>query len=335
MINGSRSEKGMVSVLSNYTEIKKWRQENILEAADNHKELNDFHDQVIRKTVRLVMEKVEREQGEPPAPFAFYLMGSGGRSEQLLWSDQDHGIVFDGPDTCQHYFLALGKEISQALMIVGYEKCDGNIMASNPVWCKSLTAARIQNLEWLKEASWETLRYFSIFTDSRALIGDENLLKELKGEAFDMLDNHPHLYARLIDNMEFIKRSIGIFGQLLPEQSGGKAGLLDLKETAFFPYVNSTRVLALKKNCFASSTLERFNELAALYPFVESFKKDFSNLLEFRLAYGRKAKSYDKMHEISISCMSKHEKKELKRLIKHGHELFSKTKQLIKREDKW
>lgn len=69
----------------------------------DHEKLNLFHDELIKKTVQLAMEKVQGDWGDPPAPFAFFLMGSAGRFEQSVWSDQDHGIIFAGSPSCKSY----------------------------------------------------------------------------------------------------------------------------------------------------------------------------------------------------------------------------------------
>ncbi|GAF21447.1 signal-transduction protein containing cAMP-binding and CBS domains [Bacillus sp. JCM 19047] len=81
--------------------------------------------------VQVALDKTIKELGEIPAPFAFFFMGSAGREEQLYQTDQDHGIIYDGEEACQRYFLFLGEEIVKALEDKGYERCTGGVMASN------------------------------------------------------------------------------------------------------------------------------------------------------------------------------------------------------------
>jgi CBS domain-containing protein len=51
-------------------------------------------------TERLVQLAIE-ELGPPPAEFAFIAMGSQGRQEQTLVTDQDNGIIFAPSDQCR------------------------------------------------------------------------------------------------------------------------------------------------------------------------------------------------------------------------------------------
>ncbi|WP_431801188.1 DUF294 nucleotidyltransferase-like domain-containing protein [Halobacillus andaensis] len=313
-----------------YEEIRQWRNETMPSVAADHFQLNAFHDQVMNLTVQLAKEKTAKEQGTPPAPFAFFLMGSAGRYEQSVWSDQDHGILFEGAD--QKYFLHLGEEISRGLEITGYELCEGRVMASNPLWCQSVDSFKQQITDWLEEASWQSLRNFSILLDSRVLNGKEELLLEIKRYAFSRLEEEPRLYSRLVENFEFIKKGIGVFGQLLPDQRQGVRGEIHLKETAYFPYVNALRLLAMRKGVSAASTLKRFISLADTLPFLKDYEQDFLQLLEFRLRFRNNADNYGKVHLLSIEQLSRNEKQELKYLIKRGNQLFDKVRWLLKEE---
>ncbi|MBB6454465.1 CBS domain-containing protein [Salirhabdus euzebyi] len=318
--------------MNNYTDISHWRQESIKHVSTNHYNLNTLHDEVIRKTVEVAMKKVQREWGSSPAPFAFFLMGSAGRFEQSVWSDQDHGIIFDGNADCEEYFLKLGSEIAVALEMVGYETCEGKVMASNPLWCQSIADWKQQISDWLEEASWTSLRHFSTFIDSRVLVGDNNFINEIKKLAFTIINNEPRLYLRLVENVDFIKKGVGVLGQLLPESSGEQSGKIQLKQTTFFPYVNSLRLLALKESVTDSSTIARFNKIKEKYPSIYSFEKYFIQLLQFRLNFQQDVRSYQQVHLIPLDKLTKQNKKELKLLMKKGYDLFSDTKKIIENE---
>ncbi len=320
--------KRMDSVVKSYEEINAQRQ-SLMAAAADHQKLNSYHDQLMANTVRLALEKVKGELGDPPAPFAFFLMGSAGRFEQSVWSDQDHGLVFAGDDSSKSYFLRAGVEIADALEAVGYERCDGEVMSCNPLWCKSVEGWHRQVTEWLTEASWQSLRHFSTFFDSRVLIGNTDYLAALKQTAFSILEKQPGLYRRLIDNVDFYRKGIGIFGQLLPERQGEQTGSIHLKQKAFFPYVNALRLLALKNKIYAPSTLSRFNQLPEEDRFLKTYEKDFRALLDFRLKFRRDAKTYKEVHLVPIQDLNRQEKQELKNMMRKGYKLFSKTKSKI------
>lgn len=314
-----------------YQEIRQWRNEHIHEVWDHSIALNEFHDKLIKTTVQISIEKVESELGPAPAHFAFFVMGSGGRSEQAVWSDQDHGIIFAGNEDCTSYFLQLGTEISFGLNIVGYEFCDGKVMSSNPKWCRSIAAWEQQIIDWLDEASWESLRYFSTFFDSRVLIGNISFLNGLKKLSFTILKEDPHLYIRLLENISHMKKGLGVLGQLLPNSTGKVTGSINMKAVIFFPYVNSLRLLALKEEIIAPSTIARFEQLPSHYINIKKYQSSFEKLLQLRLYYKKHSKSYEDVHLLIVDSLTKPEKQELKQIMKKGYKLFDETKEIIRK----
>ncbi|MCT2536127.1 DUF294 nucleotidyltransferase-like domain-containing protein [Aquibacillus koreensis] len=328
-----RQIKGIDETLNNYTEINEWRQDKIVRVMTDHQKLNELHDSIIENTVKVAMKKVQSELGNPPAPFAFFLMGSAGRFEQSVLSDQDHGIIYQSHDeSCQSYFLTLGAEITNGLSETGYELCDGQVMASNPLWCKSIRQWEEQIVDWMEDSSWKSLRHFSTFFDSRVMFGETSFLTEIKNYAFMILNEQPRLYKRLVENVDFVKKGIGVFGQLLPEQYGEESGAIKLKQTTFFPYVNALRLLALKENILEPSTLKRFEQLPVSLQSFQSYEKDFRRLLDFRLQHRKHAQSYKDVHLIQINSLNREEKQTLKQLMKKGYKLFDETKTIIEKE---
>lgn len=315
--------------LNSYEDIRKWRDKEINTVSWDHEKLNCFHDEIMKKTVEMAVKKVESELGPIPTHFAFFVMGSAGRREQSVWSDQDHGIVFRSSSEFQRYFLKLGEEISDGLEMVGYEKCDGKVMASNPLWCKSLNDWKLQITQWCNEADWESLRYFSTFADARVLFGDERLLTQLREHGFIRLEKDPFLYKRLLENVGYIKKSFGIFGQLLHEENGENAGTLNIKQAVFFPFVNSLRLLAFIEQITTTSTIDRFQQLSSEYASIKLYQADFIKLLNYRLYFQRQATNYQKVHLLDVKSLSKKEKQEIKKVMKKAYRLFKETKQII------
>lgn len=314
-----------------YEELKQWRMKKIVSIVTDHKKLNQFHDQLINKTVQVALAKIESEWGPPPTHFAFFVMGSAGRSEQSVWSDQDHGLVYESEAGFQGYFLRLGVEITKGLAVVGYEECDGNVMAANPLWCKPLTKWEEQIEVWLEEGDYKSLRFFSTFLDSRVLVGDEALLARIKDVAFRKFAKQPYLYRRMYENVGYIEKGIGFFGQLLPREKGEDTGTINFKQTILFPYVNSLRLLALVAEISTTSTLKRFDNLPENYQEIKAYETDFIKLLDYRLYFQKEAQNYQKVHLLHVNSLSSREKENLKTLMKNGRQLFKKTKQIIEK----
>ncbi|ENH96312.1 hypothetical protein J416_11462 [Gracilibacillus halophilus YIM-C55.5] len=328
-------QKEWLSKLMTYDEVRRWRNQYIQEQ-QTHEQLNTFHDQLMKQVFVIARKKIEEEQGPPPAPFAFFLMGSAGRCEQSIWSDQDHGIIFDGHEQSKSYFLTLGEEMVYGLEKVGYERCDGKVMASESMWTQSLMSWKKQVVNWLEESSWQSLRHFSTLFDSRVLIGERELLSQVKQKTFAYLDSNPHLYLRCVDNVGFIRKGIGIFGQLLPEQSGTMAGKLNVKTTTVFPYVNAMRLLAILRHEEMPATKDRIKFLTTHYPFLQGYLSIFERLLAFRYRHTKQAADYDHVHHISLKQLSKRDKQELKQFMKDGVHMFEMAKKMVEKEcSKW
>ncbi|WP_416150566.1 DUF294 nucleotidyltransferase-like domain-containing protein [Salipaludibacillus sp. HK11] len=320
--------------ITSYEQLRTWREEKINEAIKNHQLLNTFHDELMSKVVMLSIKKLETEQGIVPARFAFIVMGSAGRFEQSIWSDQDHGIIYEGNATHDDYFLSLGAEIVKGLSVCGYEECEGKVMANNPLWCLSSDSWQQQLTEWLEEETWESLRNTSIFFDSRVLIGTQSLMESQKQMIFDTISNKPHLLNRMVDNVQNSKKGIGWFGQLLPIQKGKHKGMLDFKETVLFPFANAMRLLAYQKNMSASPTVDRFKYIVPLDQDYKKYQTTFHKALEFRLLKTDISKSYESIHFIQLTNLTKTEKQEMKSWIKEGDSLMKKVTQNIRQSDR-
>jgi CBS domain-containing protein len=232
-----------------------------------HVQINQFHDALIKRTIHLAQNKLEeRGLGSPPVPYAFMLFGSGGRSEQTLWSDQDNGFIYEDSETysaeeLESYFSELIACILGGLEILGYPPCQGNVIAGNAQWRKSYSAYSRMMLDWFQAPEWENVRYLLILADMRSIYGDANLVARLKEEFNAYVKNHPIILQALLSNTLHHKVSMGIFGQLITERYGEDAGGVDIKYGAYIPIVNGIRLLAIRACVEASSTLERLSSL--------------------------------------------------------------------------
>ncbi|MED1601574.1 DUF294 nucleotidyltransferase-like domain-containing protein [Alkalihalophilus marmarensis] len=302
------------------------RYEDLRQSALNEvkpSKLQDIHERMMQHAVCRALKTVESEWGSPPAHFAFFVMGSAGRLEQSYYSDQDHGIVYDDDSNeFEDYFMRLGGEITSELKAAGYEECDGKVMASTKRWCKSRTEWQKQIDQWVQEDTWETLRYVLTLADARHFMGEANYIIELKERLQHHLKTKPDLLKRLTENTGRVKKGIGFFGQLLTEPKGIHQGKFDLKQTVLFPYVNGLRLLALKENIMATSTLERMKKLPAAYGHIKSHQLSFQELLTHRLSFQRGHKEYAGIHFVDVDRLSSSDKQRLKEWVREGHELY-------------
>lgn len=315
-----------------YESIKVWREENIVHFNNDLKGLNCFHDQVMKKVFQVAIHNLNK--GEPPCYFSWFITGSGGRLEQGFISDQDHGIVFeDDSDESKNYFKALGEELSDGLAIVGYPYCKGYIMSSNPLWCKSFEAWKEQIFSWMDSESWEAIRYLQIFYDARVLEGKLNYIRQLKSFIYEYQLTHPNLLKRFMANIMHVKNIIGPFGQILVERYGEYQGSIDLKYSAFVPYVNTIRLLSIKEGIYETSTLARMYRLLQNPEYAELLRNcesNFDHLLKYRLSLND-VNNYSDTHYLKLERLGKKEKKEIKHILKTGIRLHDEVIELIEK----
>jgi CBS domain-containing protein len=231
--------------------------------------VNPLHDACIRRTVQLAEKRVEQQgYGFPPVSYAFILFGSGGRSEQTLWSDQDNGIIYEDSNDhsdveLESYFKVLAETILKGLDVLGYPRCPGNVLASNSLWRKPYSTFSRMMLDWFETPDWDNFRYLLIMADMRSIYGAHGLVSNLRDEFHAYVSRNPPILEALLSNTLHHKSTLGIFGQLLTERYGEDAGGIDIKYGAYIPIVNGVRLLAIQAGLPYSSTLERLEVLIA------------------------------------------------------------------------
>lgn len=318
--------------METYESIREWKELNITNFLDDIVSLNDFHDQVMLKVLRLATMKMET--GPAPCDFCWFITGSGGRQEQGVISDQDHGIAYEiSTEENDLYFKVFGKEISYGLYIVGYPYCEGKVMSSNPEWCKSYDGWQVQLNDWMHDKSWESIRYLQIFYDARVLHGKMEFINQLKSSIHAYQLQHPILLTRFTANVEHVKNVIGPVGQLLVERHGLYQGCVNLKYSGFLPYVNAIRLLSIREGIVETSTLVRMNKLIQIQEYASLLKnseKNYIDLLIYRLMLSQ-VESYSDTHYLQIEKLTKAERRDLKCIIKAGTKLHREVIALLKK----
>ena len=216
-------------------------------------------------TERLVQLAIE-ELGPPPAAFAFIAMGSQGRQEQTLVTDQDNGIIFAPPADADlpqvsDYFLRLGTYVCDGLALVGYPLCRGHVMANNPRWCRSLPGWLAGFDEWAQKSEPQEIIDLSIFFDFRTVYGDEELTLGLRRYIHAALENQPALFHHFAQNSLQFKPPFRLLGSIyLGGGATEHAGEINIKD-AMMPMVSFARLYALRYQINQTHTLQRVEAL--------------------------------------------------------------------------
>ncbi|TAE03612.1 MAG: CBS domain-containing protein [Bacteroidetes bacterium] len=216
-------------------------------------------------TNNLIRQSI-KELGKAPARFAFVALGSEGRKEQTLKTDQDNAIIYeDVPEelkaNAQAYFSSLANLVCDWLNHVGFQHCNGGYMAKNPLWCSPLSVWKQNYATWIEKADNQALLNSIIFFDARAIYGDAELLDSLKDFTAEILQNRSALFFLSLGKSILISKAPLTFfnGFQLSENEQQQKGL-DIKK-AMRIVVDFARIYALKHQVRKTNTGERLEEL--------------------------------------------------------------------------
>lgn len=209
-----------------------------------------------------------------------FVMGSEGRGEQLLKTDQDNGLLLrDGyvpPDNLQ----AICERFSQALAAFGYPPCPGGIMVRNPQWRGSVTEFGARVRRWLQLSDGQALMHLAIFLDAQAVAGDGALLAQVLDQARRGQKQSEVFMGRFAAAVDTFGHQHGWWARLLPFGQGNDARL-DLKKEGLFALVHGTRALALQTGLSEVGTVARLQALGSLGVITSAQATDWAQCLQF------------------------------------------------------
>ncbi|WP_394777079.1 DUF294 nucleotidyltransferase-like domain-containing protein [Flavobacterium sp.] len=280
-------------------------------------------------TTRVIEISLDKMSSPPPVKFAWLALGSQGRSEQMLHTDQDNAIVYENVsdvfrDETSVYFLKFATLVNKGLFEIGYDYCPAEMMASNPKWCMSLDDWKKQVHHWITNPGKNEVLLSFIFFDYNLTYGAAAIVDELSESIFENVKANPVFYVHLVSGALQSPSPTGFFRQFLVEQDGANKDNFDIKRRALMPLTDAARVLILSHSVKSiSNTAERFEKLAELEPtnreLYLSCSYSFKALLKFRTKQG--LLHNDSGQFIALESLSKMEKIKLKRTFKTIKEL--------------
>lgn len=202
----------------------------------------------------------------PATEWCWIGLGSEGRMEQTLTTDQDNGLVFAASDDreareLRAHFLPFAQAMNRALADCGFPLCDGEVMAGNPKWCLSLAEWKHQFAVWIRTPDPEALLNATIFFDFRPLAGQHALAAELR-QALAVLAKGNDIFLRMLtENALQAVPPLGRIKDFVTDAGDGNS--LDLKKSGSRLFVDAARILALAEGVPEASTLERLRGAAA------------------------------------------------------------------------
>ncbi|EGV34684.1 DUF294 nucleotidyltransferase-like domain-containing protein [Neisseria weaveri] len=277
----AKSVDELVGIALQMTESIKVLRKNGVRAAQLAQLMQVLNSSLFEKAWRMIVPPEIYEQS------CLIVMGSEGRGEQVLKTDQDNALILrEGVDI--QTAAEAAERFSEVLAELGYPPCKGKIMVNNPEWRKTLPEFKKMVSRWCFEPSPAAMMNLAIFIDAKSVAGDSSLLEEVKGHLKKHLSNDAGMlmtFARAIE--QFDVHGQGFFSQLIRRESAQK---MDIKKMGLFPVVHGVRALALEARLDETNTFERIQKLVQLNILDEQLGKDVAEaqryLMEMRLKAG-------------------------------------------------
>ncbi|MBK1716520.1 putative nucleotidyltransferase substrate binding domain-containing protein [Thiocystis violacea] len=191
--------------------------------------------------------------------FAFLVLGSEGRREQTLATDQDNAIVHADDLSADELdqLRAFSVDLIDSLIGIGVPACTGGIMAKNEDWRRGLGAWKKVLDKWLQTPTPANILSGSMFFDLRTLHGDERFEQELKTHIINRLRGNSLFLVHSAANAVGFKPPLGLFGQLKPERSGPNRGCIEIKKAGIFAITEGIKAMALQAGIQDGRTRDR------------------------------------------------------------------------------
>lgn len=231
-----------------------------------------------------IIELAEEHLGAAPIPYCFLALGSMGRDEQLIVTDQDNAIILDDSyDESVHgdYFAALAKFVCDGLDQCGYSYCTGDIMATNPMWQMTRQEWEACFADWIDDPNPKALLNASIFFDLDGVYGRLKWAEQLNGFIVRRARRNNRFLACLARNALNRTPPLGFFKDFVMEKDGRHNNSINLKRRGTAPLADLIRVHSLAVGSRAKNSFERLDDIIDAGILPKGRGQDLRDALEF------------------------------------------------------
>lgn len=219
------------------------------------------------------------------------VMGSEGRAEQILRTDQDNALIIsDDCSISEEKLREFTHLFTETLVDFGFPRCEGNIMVSNPYWCRKQSDFKELIYEWVNSPSGDNFMNIAIFYDALCVSGDIEIIKELKNYLFKISSNSQSFYtnfARVINSFDV---PLGFFdGFVFNSKDEKHKDEIDIKRGGIFIIVQGIRSLSIQNRVLNTNTIKRINSLKELKVLDEESAKEL--IMAFNILNSLKLKA--------------------------------------------
>ena len=273
---------------------------------------------LIRRSIELAI----LDLGSPPARFAWLSIGSQGRKEQLLLTDQDSILVFEDVAAEKYrdvkdYFLKLAKKTTFTLEKIGYQFCPYGHMASNMLWCKSISDWAKQYQKWMNNPG-EDSEISSVFFDYEIAFGDPKIEELITEAIFGNIRKNSSFFDYLGNDAIKKPAPLSFFKKFNVEEEGEHKDKFDIKTRALMPLIDGARLMVLGQSVRGiNNTHLRFKQLAMTDPkhtdVYLNCAEAFLTLSRFRTQEG--LKNDNSGQYINVEELSKNDREKIKNAL--------------------
>lgn len=248
-----------------------------------HRSCTHYRDALSLRALEIVNKEMESSGlPKPGVPYALISMGSDGRKEQTLITDQDNLIVYgdDGGEEADSYFQEFASRLVDKLEQAGFQRCTGGIMPINLSWRGSFSQWRKRLLSIVRyevEDLGKNMMDLIVLSDARYVAGDQSLAERLIAMIRDMEKDYFQVLWGMAKTATEMQLALGFLKRIWTEGSGEHKGEFNLKLLAWAPLVMNVRILAINQSIPATSTIERISFLQTEGSFSAHFANDLTN----------------------------------------------------------
>lgn len=232
-----------------------------------HQSCTDYRDVIAKRVMLLVADEMASAGFDlPDVPFALLSMGSDGREEQTLITDQDYLIVYGdgGGEAADRYFTKYSELLVDYMEDAGFKRCTGGIMPVNQEWRGSFTQWRRRLFSIVRyevEDLGKNMMDLIVLSDARFVAGDRNLAESLATMIREMEHEHMQVLWGMAKAATEMKLALGFLKRIWTESSGEHKGEFNLKLLAWAPLVMNVRIISINQCLAVTNTVERINSL--------------------------------------------------------------------------
>jgi CBS domain-containing protein len=229
----------------------------------------ELNDRLIVRVLGLTLEELAASgETAPPVPWCWIALGSEARREQTLRTDQDNALVYGDPpqdlaEPAARFYASFAQSAIDGIVKVGFPRCPGGSMASNPRWCQPLAVWQGYFREWMTTSSSVHILDASIYFDLRPLAGNGELAAGLSGIIRAEAPKRRGFLETVARDVVSRPLPMTMFGNVRVPRDGPHPGALDVKGAGSLQLVGAARLLSLQLGLAETNTVDRFRAAAA------------------------------------------------------------------------